>query len=364
MAIKIDFLANVVNFLRGTRDVGRALDDVADALDDVADDATRTGRDLGDEITDGARDAERSTERLERSFRDLTTTARRESREAGDAIKRNVGGGLDDLKSEASQSGREAAASFSGGFDDVADFAQETIANGLGGFGPIGAAAGIALAAGVGAGFTKMQEDAEATKQFVNDAFEDMAETGASSVSRTFLADQMKTLLQDEGKVAEIRDVALRTRLSEQTVLLAMVGDQQAMADVLAAENTVHDEKLRKLGEQAGANADNERIVAEELQKHADIVGRIDATATGLDTAAGKAAILNGALGTSNTTLDAMTRKIQDAAAKLDGIGDKTVHIRADTTGLDGALASWKDRNSVITVNMHGQITKVGQMVW
>jgi hypothetical protein len=68
----------------------------------------------------------------------------------GKKAGKDISSGLKDAKSEAGQSGREAAASFSGGFADVGDFVQETLANALSGFGPAGAAAGIALAAVVG----------------------------------------------------------------------------------------------------------------------------------------------------------------------------------------------------------------------
>jgi hypothetical protein len=74
----------------------------------------------------------------------------KDSKTAGNKVGKNLKSGFDEAKKEAGQSGRESAASFSGGFDDVGDFVQETFANALAGFGPVGAAAGVALAAVLG----------------------------------------------------------------------------------------------------------------------------------------------------------------------------------------------------------------------
>lgn len=364
MAIRIDFLANVRDFLRGTRNVADTLDDLSDALDDVV----QVGGDAGDELGDGMRDAARdvrvSGSRIEQVMRDVADTSRREADRGSDAVKREYGEGFDELRDEAKQSGREAAASFSGGLEDVGDFAQETIANGLSGFGPIGLAAGIGLAAAVGTGLEAIRADTEATKEFVDSAFADMAESGNAYVSDAFKRDAMVELLKNEGEVARIREIAARTRVSEQTVMLAMVGDQQAMADLTAAENKAHDDKLRKLQEQGVGLADAERLVAEELRLHGEIVGKLDSTAAGIESAAGKAALLNATLSGTNQRLNDAVRSIQDAAAATGRLSEMTptVTIKVDDTALEAALTRQQGRT--ITVNLAGQITRIGNQVW
>ncbi|GMM94759.1 hypothetical protein [Microbacterium sp. MTN4-26] len=121
-------------------DAEKALEDLGDAnvgrdIDRDLKIAERATKDLKDETKDTA-------EAIERHFRQSYKKVQDDSRQTTNRMKE----GFDEAADEAGQSGREAAASFSGEFDDVADFVQETLANALSGFGPIGAAAGIALA--------------------------------------------------------------------------------------------------------------------------------------------------------------------------------------------------------------------------
>lgn len=95
-------------------------------------------------------EAVRSVRKLAKEADDSFDDMARSADKAGKKISSEISGGFKEAGKEAGQSGREGAASFAGGFDDVADFVQETLANALSGFGPAGAAAGIALAAVVG----------------------------------------------------------------------------------------------------------------------------------------------------------------------------------------------------------------------
>lgn len=156
---KFTLLSDVRGFLKGTTDVEQALDDVADSLDDLA--------------RDTEADADKAADALERKFRDAFDEVKTDAKDAGKKIgdevedgTRRASEGVDDFKSEAKQSARESAASFSGEFEDVGDLVQETLANALGGFGPIGAAAGIAAAAGFGALMAKLEEVQEQTEAY------------------------------------------------------------------------------------------------------------------------------------------------------------------------------------------------------
>lgn len=166
MPIKIDFLSNVRDLLKGTKSAADAFDDVADSLDGVV------------------KDGDKAERELERNFKDIANSAKKAGADTGDGMKKGLKDGLKDAKSEAGQSGREAAASFSGGFEDVADFLQETLANAFTGLGPLGAAVGVALAAAVGAAL-----------QGAADAQEKLAE------ARTAAADLSKTLYENKGKL-------------------------------------------------------------------------------------------------------------------------------------------------------------------
>lgn len=171
MPIKIDFISNVRDLLRGTKNVEDALDDVADSLDDVV------------------RDGDQSLGRLEKSFRDVA----REARDTGKDIEKGIGDstrdgakkakvGLDDVKDEARQSGAEAAASFSGEFTDGLDFAQEVTAN----LGPAGIAGGLLIGA-VGAVATAAVEAWNEKIQGIKDATASMWQEAAAA-GQEFLA--------------------------------------------------------------------------------------------------------------------------------------------------------------------------------
>ena len=169
MAIKIEFLAGIARFLRGTSDMGEALDDVADSLDDVARDAKKAGDKTGDAISDGAKDAEQGVERLGREFKEMADQARRSSDKAGDSLGRGIGSGTDaakrdlaELKDEAVQNASETFSSFDGSMDSLVDGIQGTFGGIVSNMGAAGAVAGGALAIGIGYAVAQGQELADA----------------------------------------------------------------------------------------------------------------------------------------------------------------------------------------------------------
>ena len=206
--IKIDFLADVAQFIAGTDNVAKALDEVSDALDDLTKEADDAGKKIGDELTDGADKAADAGKDLNKDFSKALDTVKDDAKDAGkklgneledgaekaaDAGEKSgktfgqvfdkvqadakttgsrVGSEIDsgfkkgesaaeEFKSEAQSTSREAAASFTGDFEDVADAIQETLANALAGFGPAGAIAGMAAAAGIGILVATLQDSAE-----------------------------------------------------------------------------------------------------------------------------------------------------------------------------------------------------------
>lgn len=169
MAIKIEFLAGIARFLRGTSDMGEALDDVADSLDDVARDAKKAGDKTGDAISDGAKDAEQGVERLGREFKEMADQARQSSNKAGDSLGRGIGSGTDaakrdlaELKDEAVQNASETFSSFDGSMDSLVDGIQGTFGGIVSNMGAAGAVAGGALAIGIGYAVAQGQELADA----------------------------------------------------------------------------------------------------------------------------------------------------------------------------------------------------------
>lgn len=195
--IEIPIVADVSRFLAGTGDIETALDRVADAFDDASDasdlrdvedaagdvatklgdieDKAEKAADGVDELDDAGTRAKDAGEKVEKSWRDALDEVRKRGEKTGKSIgddlddgTKKAGEGFETLKGEANESAREAAQSFSGDPIDALDFLQETAAQALAGFGPLGAAAGLAIALGIGIGtqaLTDLSEKINATAE-------------------------------------------------------------------------------------------------------------------------------------------------------------------------------------------------------
>jgi len=346
--IKLDVLADVRRFQAGTDDVAEALDDVSDSLDDMV------------------RDGERGNERLERSFGELARDARKHGDDAGDGFRKGTKKAFDELPKEAGQSGREAAASFSGEATDILDFAQETIANGLGPAGIAGAAILGSLAA-VGLQWVEdMEARGAAIQENAGTMFDELVENGAGKLQEAFIQSQLKDLLGgDEAKqvIADVAAEAERLGVSQVSLLRARAGDQDALNKVLQAEAETHERIVAGINQ---ATEDGQAQLLLEQQKHQQTLDAYEDQNSAAQLAVERAGLFAGAVDVGNARLGDAIAKLQDIAERAKTLGNNNIVVKidADTTGLDGALASWKGRNSVVTLNMHGQITKVGQMVW
>lgn len=195
MAIKIPLVADVDAAVRDVGKVGEAFEDVQDALDDVTREAKKT-EDALEDVGDGGKKAADSADDMARKFRDDFDKVRKDSKDAGDAIGRNVkdgtdraGDGMDTFKDEADGTAREAAASFDGSAESIGDVFQELAANAFAGFGPAGAVAGIAAAAGLGIAISKLTEVADK----INEAKEAGAEW-AQSFNMAAVEDRIQAL--------------------------------------------------------------------------------------------------------------------------------------------------------------------------
>jgi hypothetical protein len=239
--IKLDVLANVRGFQKGTDDVADALDDVADALDDVV------------------RDGERATERLEGSFRDLTRASSRTGDDIGNDFRKGfkrAEDGVNDFKSEANQSMRETAASISS-VEDGLDAVQEIAANAFVGFGPVGAGLGLAGALGFGIVTEELrtqQEEAAELKAALTDAWISAAEEGRKYGTVQDIIAEMGAIYRDtEGRYAQAVADAAELNLDRALVVRAMAGDEEAVNAVVMAGNDLIDDARTKLEAKAAA---------------------------------------------------------------------------------------------------------------
>lgn len=194
---KIAVLADTRAAQREVKDLSEAFDKVGDSLDDVARDGDKAGDKLERSFSETVKDARKAKE----AVKDIGDAADKTGDEAKRGMKK-ASEGLAEFKDEAGSSGREAAASFGGGFEDVADFLQESVANGLSGFGPLGAAAGIALAAVIGTALSqaaaaqeKLNEAREAASELARTMYENNGE-----LPLTEAVDQLFDRLAKEGR--------------------------------------------------------------------------------------------------------------------------------------------------------------------
>ena len=187
----LPFLADTSQFIRGTKDMAGALDDVADALDDLATDsakgAEKAGDKLGDGFKDGSRDAVTALGKVDSGLKDTATEAKTldtkastafksiaaDAKAAGDKVGKSQKDGFKEAESgvkefgdEANSTAKESAASFDGSAESIIGSFQEVAANAFAGFGPAGAIAGLAAAAGIGIAISQMQAGAEEANKF------------------------------------------------------------------------------------------------------------------------------------------------------------------------------------------------------
>jgi hypothetical protein len=230
--ITLNVLGNFRDFIRGTQDTERALDDVADSLDDVG------------------RDGQKSGDKLERSFRDLADAAKDTGRDIGkstedgfDRAKR----GAQEFKDEANSTAREAAASFDGSAESAADAFQEVAANAFSGFGPAGAAAGLAAALGLGAAMsaiTAQQEAVDELKQKFAEAYKEAAEDGRTFLDEAQIQAAALEILFDPEKRKSAQEEASRIGADSLDLVRAQAGDQDALNAII--DLTTQKEQERK----------------------------------------------------------------------------------------------------------------------
>ncbi|QMU97978.1 hypothetical protein FVO59_12780 [Microbacterium esteraromaticum] len=335
MPIKIDFLANVRDFVRGTGDAEKALDDVADSLDDMAAGAKK-----------GGRDAERSVEQLEDGFRDAARRARDlgdAGKEAGKDVERGMdraSEGVDDFKSEAQQSAREAAASFDGSMESIADLGQEIAANAFSGFGPAGVAAGVGVAAAAGVMIEQFNKINEAAEEARESAFA-MAYDVAGALDAAGYAARLQEWTGSTEKLNQVRDIAIGTGWDEVEVV-----------DALAAGG----DKIKKLNDAWGDGAEAQTLTSGRIW---EIEAALKATSEGYLDGAQAADINARALynfaqqaGTATGEVDDLGNRIYELPDSTQVVVDaKTQKAYENVDQLESKVGGIKDKNVNVSVS-------------
>lgn len=230
--LKVSVISDVGDFTaeqpaRDLEKLGRNADDAARNLATLE----RQGSDTGRKVSS--------------AFEDIARAARSNVRKLDDDVDR-AAKGMDDFKGEAASAGREAAQSFSGEFDDIGDLVQEISAQAFGGFGPLGAAAGVAAAVGIGVitkAFGSAKERAEESKQRVVEFFDAFVE-GSGRLSAETITARMQDMLGDPEQYQQLRKDAGEARVSIELLARARAGDLGAVklvAEQVRAHNAALD---------------------------------------------------------------------------------------------------------------------------
>lgn len=341
MPIKIDFLSNVRDLLRGTEDAEKALDDVADSLDDMARDAKN-----------GGRDAERAVERLEDSFRDAARRAK-DLGDAGDQVGDKVRRGVRDADEDVRRFGRtseevgdelkqnlgETFSSFRGDLEDLPQIAQDTL-GGLAGSGALGGIPGLvataAGAAGIGmliGAFEGMNEAARESAERANGWADAYIEAGGR-------------LLSFEQQMAKVRDITTNQYdaasknaelwgVTVETAIAAMAGSQSALDDVSSSVEKQSDAAARAAVEaqkMAEASGGTLGVLTQEEQKAAAAADALNLLTGEMDRGASQADVYSRLLADTARSTEGATEAVDEFGDTVVTLPDgKQVYIDAET---------------------------------
>ena len=327
-----DFTRKLVT---AARDAGKSDDEIRDALRKYgvnAKEAERAIEGIGDEFKDTGRDGERALDDLEDSLRDVQRQTEKlgdDTAGAGRKMKRGLddaGEGLGEFKDEANSTAREAAASFDGSAESIADAFQEVAANAFAGFGPAGAVAGLAAAAGIGravAGFEDVQEANERAAELASEWADRYVESGQRVATAAQQAAQIVNISTDPELYKEATENAKLWGVSLEDASLAMSGNAGAAAiveDALERKRiaTEKDTKAAQDAAQAAGGALTALTPMEvELNKAADAWRKqTDAMTAGAAQA--------------DLASDALLRLVEDASdatVKVDDLGNSVVTL-------------------------------------
>lgn len=260
--ITIDVGLETRQVAKGAKDAEKALKDLDDAVSDTSKSGARDLDKIEDELKDVQRQSARTGSDIGRKMDDGFDRAKK---------------GADDFKDEANSTAREAAASFDGSAESVADAFQEVAANALGGFGPAGAAAGIALAGGIGlgvAGFEALEEERAKLEERARDLAQAYIDAGSTVLTAMVTAERTADVLTDPEQSKRAKDLAKLLGGDLTTAVKIVAGDTAALADAQRYYNEIQDDGLISsvaLGKALDEESQIRRDAAEIAQVQSDI---------------------------------------------------------------------------------------------
>lgn len=307
------------------------LEDAADKLDDL-------GKSKGpDKLEAGMKDAQKASEKLgkevkstadqiEREFRDSYKSVAKSSDEGMQAATE----GVQDFKQEAEQSAKETAASFDGSFESIVGMVQETAAQALSGFGPLGVAAGLTAAAGIGLavkGFDDVNEAQKVTEAAGAEWANKFIESGQRVATAAQQTGSMVAIATDPEKYKEATEAAEAWGVDVSTAMLAMSGNAPALKVVNDAVDLL------------GANAEKAKVAALGMSTEMGGTGiAVLPVVRQFDDASARLDVLNGSMDegarrariVSDSYLE-LVNSAEGATEQVDELGNKVVTLPDNT---------------------------------
>lgn len=344
--IEIALASDVRRFLKGTGDAEGGLERVSDALDDTARDGDRAGDRLERTFREIAKDAKKTGD----DIGDETRKGFRKAEDSADHFQRAAGDASGEFKQEFKQNASEVASSFTGDMTSAVDVVQGT----LGGLAStdlpgIGIAAGLAGAA-IGAIFTGLNANAEATKQHISDLTEAMIESNSKVIAESVIQDKLKEIATNaDGAAISQKNLYLaaeQTGIEVGLLARAYAGDPGSVAQALATVQSQWDQAdqaRQSLDAGAAGDAINRQNELRRWKESLEgLTTNYDSAAAGYDlyqkgVQAGEA---------RNQASIGETRKAyEDAHRAVDAIPtDKTtrVQVQLDTAEAERKLRTWR----------------------
>jgi hypothetical protein len=382
VALKIEVISDVSKVLADTKTLADRYDDVSDTLKDLATAGDKAGdkiesafkKDVTERLEDGFKDAEKAAKDLgtkaDAAFDGISADARKAGKDVGKSQKdgfKEAEGGLKDFGEEANSTAKESAASFDGSAESILGSFQEVAANAFAGFGPAGAIAGLAAAAGIGIAITQMQAGAEAANEMkqasldlagqIVDAGGDIRDVDLggiiSSWGRTVIEDnwitpwtnEASTNFQETAKDAKAAGIDIKDAIKGSA---GTAKDSQALLDGTAQAYQDLTEKIR-----AGTSAsiDGNEILdasatAAKTQRDAlsDLRGQAETNIKTTGDAIEIAKIETGVTGDGTAAIEAKVKALEDEAkAKDEAAGNAMDAVTAEIAYNDSMAQGAKD---------------------
>jgi hypothetical protein len=242
--IRINFLSDVKDFLRGTKDVEKELEEVADSLDDVA------------------KDGDKATEKLEKGFKEMAREASKAGKDAQDGLGKGFKGAAREgetaattIKDEFKSNLSEVTSSFDGSVESMGDLVQGTLGGLVSDLGPTGLVLGAAGAAAVGLVIKAFEDAGLSAEEFrakVSELAGELIEAGEDGkLSSGFISEQLKelALASEEGadNLKLLKELANDSGQEFSDLAEIFAGNVDGLEDLIDSEKELEDTVHRGL---------------------------------------------------------------------------------------------------------------------